>query len=266
MRLLAFTRPVPDSLAARELTHLAWTPVDLEVARAQHAEYERLLMSEGCAVSRLPAAHGLADSVFVEDTVVVLEEVAVITRPGAAARRPETSDMAAALTGIRPLTFIVEPATLDGGDVLCLGRILYVGAGARTNADGIRQLAGAVGLHGYVVRAVEARGCLHLKSAASEVAPGLVLVNPDWIDPRCFRGYRWIGVDPSEPHAANVLRIGETLVCASAYERTNARLEAAGLTITTVEVSELAKAEAGVTCCSVILSERGEDGSAWRRM
>ena len=266
MRVIAFTRPVPEALARCELTHLARAPIDLSLARAQHAGYERVLGSLGCALRRLPPAHGLADSVFVEDTAVVLDEVAVIARPGAASRRAETRGTAAALTGIRPLTFIVEPATLDGGDVLRLGRTLYVGAGARTTRDGVRQLAAAVGLHGYEVRAVEVRDCLHLKSAATEIAPGLVLVNPGWIDPHVFEAHRALPVDPAEPAAANVLRIGDTLVCASAYERTSARLEAAGLTVCPVDMSELAKAEAGVTCCSLIISGTGEEDPAWRRM
>lgn len=250
---IALTRPVPDSLAACELTHVGREPIDVMVARAQHAAYEQALASLGCEIGRLRAAHELPDSVFVEDTAVVLDEVAIVTRPGATSRRAETGAIATALATYRPVTFIVEPATLDGGDVLQLGRTLYVGVGSRTSRDGVRQLQEATGLYGYEVRAVSVSGCLHLKSAVSALAPGLVLANPAWIDVTRIEGQRVIEVDPAEPSAANVLRVGEAIVCAAACARTNARLEAAGLTIRPVEVSELAKAEAGVTCCSVIV-------------
>lgn len=251
---IALTRPVPDSLADCQLTHLSRAPIAVSVARAQHAAYERLLESLGCGVRRMPAAHELPDSVFIEDTAVVVDEVAIITRPGAASRRAETAAVAEALAAHRPVTFIVDPATLDGGDVLRLGRTLYVGVGSRTNTEGVRQLEEATGLYGYDVRTMQVDGCLHLKSAVTEIAPGLVLVNPAWIDARRLEGHRAVEIDEAEPFAANVLQIGEAIVCAAAYERTIARLEEAGVTVYPVDVSELAKAEAGVTCCSVILN------------
>jgi dimethylargininase len=253
MHFVALTRAVPDCIGECELTHLSRAPIDVEVARGQHAAYERALAALGCEVRHVPAAHDAPDSVFVEDAAIVLDEIAIITRPGALSRRKETGSVADALSGYRQLRWISEPATLDGGDVLRIDRTLYVGVGARTNHAGVRQLAGFVADFGYDVRAVDIGACLHLKSAVTELAPGLVLLNPAWIDPCTFDRSQAIHGDPSEPFAANVLRIGDTIRCASAYDRTNARLESAGLAIRAIDVSELAKAEAGLTCCSLII-------------
>jgi dimethylargininase len=251
-RRIALTRPVPDSLAACELTHVSRVPIDVAAARAEHAAYERLLVSLGCHIERLEPAHDLPDSVFVEDTAVVFDEVAIVTRPGAASRRPEIEGVAPALARYRPLVFITEPATLDGGDVLRLGRTLHVGVGARTDHEAIRQLQEATRPYGYDVRPVLVSGCLHLKSAVTAVAPDMLLANPQWIDVADLTPARVIEVDPAEPEAANALRVGDQVVCAAAYPRTIARLQAAGLRVRPLDVSELGKAEAGLTCCSVI--------------
>ena len=253
LHTVALTREVPDSLQECELTHLGRAPIDLGAARAQHAEYERALTSLGCRVVRISAAHELPDSAFVEDTAVVLDELAVITRPGAASRRDETAGVASVLEAYRPLSFLSAPATLDGGDVLRLGRTLYVGVGARTNEEGARQLDSCVRPYGYDVRRVDIAACLHLKSAVAAVAPGMVLLNPAWVDARTFERCRAIEVDAEEPFASNVLRIGDALLCAAAYPRTNARLESVGLSLRPLNVSELAKAEAGLTCSSLIV-------------
>jgi dimethylargininase len=229
-------------------------PIDVTVARAQHAEYERALALAGCEIRHVPAAHDYPDSVFIEDTAIVLDEVAIIARPGAESRRGETAAVAAVLSASRQLQLLSAPATLDGGDVLRLGRTLYLGIGARTNAAAFTQLADVVRSFGYVVRGVSVSDCLHLKSAVTELAEGLVLLNPEWVDGAAFEHHRAIEVDPSEPFAANVLRIGGTILCASSYDRTRVRLQAAGLHLRAVDVSELAKAEAGVTCCSLLLN------------
>jgi dimethylargininase len=249
---IALTRPVPDALTACQLTHLGRVPIDLARARQQHADYERTLTLLGCEVIILPVAHELPDSVFVEDTAIVLDELAVITRPGASSRRPETGAVASTLGSFRQLEFLREPATLDGGDVLRLGRTLYVGVGTRTNAAGVQQLTALVSPHGYAVRSVPVEECLHLKSAITEVAPGVVVINPEWVDGQMFPDHEIIEVAPAEPAAANVLRIGDAIVSAAAYPRTNARLAAMAV-VHAVDVSELAKAEGAVTCCSLIV-------------
>ena len=252
MPLIALTRPVPRSLEACELTHLERTPIDVVRAAAQHEAYEHALRSLGCSVLRIPASPDHPDSVFVEDTAVVLDEVAIITRPGAQSRRGETAAVAQSLSHYRELRRISEPATMDGGDVLRLGRVLYVGVGARTNGTAVEQLRGHLTPFGYEVEALDVDGCLHLKSAVTELRPGLVLINPAWVEARRFAPHQAIEVDPLEPFAANVLRIGDDVLSAAAHERTNARLRSAGLSVATVDVSELAKAEAGLTCCSLV--------------
>lgn len=257
MRHIAFTRAVGQAVGRCELTHLSRVPIDVTRARAQHAAYERALADLGCELQSIPGAPDMPDAVFVEDTAVVLDAIVVITRPGAASRRGETAAVAATLSRFRAVRALAGPATLDGGDVLRLGRTLYVGAGARTNAEGVRQLAAAAEPHGYEVRPVRVKGCLHLKSAATELAPGLVILNPAWMDPAQLQGCGVIEVDPAEPAGANVLRIGGTVLCAAAYERTNARIAAAGVAIQPLDVSELAKAEAGVTCCSLLMASDG---------
>lgn len=260
---LALTRPVSPSIARCELTHITRRPIDLELAARQLRAYEEALEAVGCEVRRLPAAPDLPDAVFVEDTAVVLDELAVLARPGAPSRRPEVSAVAEALSAWRPLQAIEPPATLDGGDVLVTGRNVYVGASSRTNREGYEQLGDLLTPHGYTVRRVEVRGCLHLKTAVTGVADGLLLVNPDWLDRDVFRGPTGptapevLEVDPEEPFGANALRIGDVVLCASACPRTAARLAAAGLQVRTVDLSELAKAEGGLTCCSLIVRRNG---------
>ncbi|MBX7120250.1 MAG: N(G),N(G)-dimethylarginine dimethylaminohydrolase [Gemmatimonadaceae bacterium] len=250
---LALTRAISPRLVDCELTHLARTPIDLARAEAQHAAYEAALRGLGCTVRRVAPAPGHADSVFIEDTAVVLDEVAVITRPGAASRRGEVPAVEAALAPLRPLARITDPGTLDGGDVLVAGRRIWIGLTGRTNAAGIAQFRDAVAPHGYSVQAVPVTGCLHLKTAVTAVDEATVLVNPAWVDPAAFAPLALLAVDPAEPMGANVLRVGDVLLYADAYPRTLARLRAHGATVTTVDASELAKAEGAVTCCSLVM-------------
>jgi dimethylargininase len=259
--LIAITREVSPSLAACELTHVERSPIDAVLASAQHRDYQRVLASLGCRVLSLEAEPALPDAVFVEDVAVVLDEVAVMTRPGAPSRRGEGDSVADILRRYRPLCAIEAPGTLDGGDVLRIGRTLYVGRSARTNADGLAQLQALVAPFGYVVRAVAIRGCLHLKSAATAVADGPVLLQPDWVDPDAFAGLRIVAVDPDEAHAANVVRIGAHVVMPACFPRTWQRLVDAGIQVTTVDVSELQKAEGAVTCCSLLFEAAGDQST-----
>ena len=253
MHRVAITREVSPSIARCELTHLAREPIDFERAREQHRAYETALERLGCAVIRLPADPSLPDSVFVEDTTVVLDDVAIIARPGAESRREEPRAVAAILGRYRDLDLLGEPATLDGGDVLRVGRTLYVGVSSRTNEAGIEQLRARA--RAYEVIAVPFSGCLHLKTAVTQVGEKLLLINSDSVAREHFRGVEFIEAD--EPFAANALLVGKSVVFPSAYPRTRSRLEGAGVAVVPVDVSELAKAEGGVTCCSVILDARG---------
>jgi len=256
MMLTALTRAVPESIGRSELTYLERAPIDVAVAREQHAQYREALAALGCTLHELPPEPTLPDSVFVEDTAVVLPELAVITRPGAPSRQPETRSIAQALQAWRPLKSIEAPGTLDGGDVLCLGATIFVGESTRTNPDGIRQFREIVAPYGYGVQVVAVSGCLHLKSAVTRVGEAEVLLNPAWIDPSIFEGFGRIEVHRDEPAAANALWTGGTILLPSGFPLTRRKIERAGREVMTVNSSELAKAEGGLTCCSLLVSSR----------
>ena len=250
----AIVREISASIGNCEISFVSREPIDVELARQQHHAYQQALVELGCHLIALPAEDALPDAVFVEDVALVLEEVAVMTRPGAPSRRAEGTTVAAALGAYRPLMTIEAPGTLDGGDIMRIGKTIYVGQSARSNAAAVDQLQALLAPHGYRVEAVPMRDCLHLKSAVTAVADDTLLVNPQWLVGESFAGFRRIEVDPAEPHAANALRIGDTLVYPSCFPRTLARLQAAGIAVRTVDVSELQKAEGAVTCCSLVFS------------
>lgn len=251
---IALTRSVPPSIVNCELTHLNREPINFARAAEQHGLYERALVALGCTIQRLPSLSDMPDSVFVEDTALVLPEIAIIARPGAASRRLEVTSVADALRPHGPLAFIESPGTLDGGDVLAIGSTIYVGESTRTNAEGIRQLADLVSAYGYAVRPVKVSACLHLKSAVTRVAEDVILLNTAWVDSSSFKGMHQIEVHPGEPFAANALRIGDHVIYSGTYDQTRRRLEENGINVHLVETDELQKAEGGVTCCSIVVT------------
>lgn len=257
-RRIAITRGVSPSLARCELTHLEREPIDVGVAEEQHRAYEALLTKLGVQVKHLPAEAEFPDSVFVEDAAIVLDEVAVIMRPGAASRRGETDSIARALETYRPLVHVQAPGEIDGGDVLTIGRKVYVGESTRTTAAAVAQLRELLEPHGYDVVAVPVRGALHLKSGVTAVAEDAVLINRQWVDADVFAGYRLIDVDPAEPGSANALRIGEFVVYATGFPKTRQRLQQQGIHPELVDASELAKAEGALTCCSLVFEVTSE--------
>ena len=254
--LVAITREISPAIARCELTHLPRAPIELAVARAQHAGYEKCLAQAGCRVTRLAADSDQPDCVFIEDAAVVFPELAIIMRPGAVSRRPETPAVAEALRPYRQLAHIEAPGTMDGGDVLVAGRRVFVGISARTNFDAVRQLRAILAPHGYAVETIAVTGCLHLKSAVTRIGENLLLVNPNWLPLEPFASFDRIEIDPREPMAANALRAGDQIIVAAAYPRTRDRIERHGLPadsrLRTIDVSELAKAEGALTCCSLI--------------
>jgi dimethylargininase len=252
-QVTALVRAPTADLERCELTHLERVPIDVARARSQHRRYVDLLSELGVAIEWLTALPAHPDAVFVEDMAVVLPEVAVIAHSGAASRRGEAPSVAAALGAHRPLRWIEPPGHLDGGDVLRIGRSILVGCAGRSDAEGVTALAGAVSEFGYKVRAVQAAGCLHLKSACTFIPPATVLANPQWIDSGWFDGVNVIAVDEREPHAANTVTLSGTTLVSAAYPRTTDRLRRAGIRTTAVDVSELHKAEAGLTCMSLII-------------
>jgi dimethylargininase len=250
--LFALTREVGPTIARCALTFLEREPIGVERARKQHACYERLLEALGVKLIALPAEADLPDAVFVEDTAVVVGEVAVMTRPMLESRRQEVRSVAEVLSPFRPLLCIETPGTLEGGDVVGIGRTLYVGLSRRTNEEGAEQLAKLLAPWDYEVRKVAVRGCLHLKTGCTHLGDGAVLANLDCIDTSAFDGMRVLAVPDGEDGAANTLRIGETVVLSASFPRTRALLEAEGMCTAPIDVSELEKAEAGVTCCSIL--------------
>ena len=251
---IAITREVSPNMHLCELTHLAREVIDVGAAKKQHAEYVNLLIEFGFDILSLPAEPDYPDSVFVEDAAVVFDELAVIMRPGAESRRGEVDSIAQVLEPHRDLRYIETPGTLDGGDVLRVGKSIYVGVSERSNQTGISQLKSIVADFGYTVSSVEMQDCLHLKSAVTQVGKNTLLINPEWVNPDVFSDFDLIEVDPSEPFGANALLLGEFVVYPSEYLRTQKRLQDQGIELKTVDVSEIAKAEGGVTCCSLIIN------------
>ncbi|MGC0774961.1 MAG: arginine deiminase family protein [Candidatus Acidiferrum sp.] len=250
--LAAITRAVSPAIVNCELSFIPRQPINLQIARAQHRAYEQLLEKLGAHVVSLPAEPDLPDSMFVEDPAIVLDELAVIFPLGAESRRPEAASLAQALSKFRKLEHVTLPGTLEGGDILRIDRKLFVGLTKRSNAEGIRQLAAILGPHNYEVIAVPVTGCLHLKSAVTLLGRDTLLANRAWFDASPFSGYDWIDVDPAEPHAANALALGETVIFPASFPRTRERIAARGFHVAPLDISELQKAESGLTCSSLI--------------
>ena len=250
--LIAVTRPISPSFADGERTHIEREPIDLNAANLEHRAYEDALRGLGASIVHAPDAPDQPDAVFVEDAALVLDEVAVITRPGAPSRRPETIGIAEVLGTYRELRHLEAPATLDGGDVLRLGRVLYVGQSQRTNANAVSQLQSLLKPWAYRVVPVEVTGCLHLKSAVTAVGEKRLLINRAWIDAGAFDADELIDVASEEPFGANALLVRESVIYPAHLTRTAERLERCGVNVIRTACSEIAKAEGAVTCCSLV--------------
>jgi dimethylargininase len=258
---IAVMRGVPPTLAYGERSFREREPIDLERAVAQHAAYAELLRTLGLEVVELAADPAFPDCCFVEDVAVVLDEVALLTRPGALSRRGEVQGVEAALARYRPIETTPPPATLEGGDVLRVGHTLYVGHSARTDEAGIARLAAVAEPLGYRVVRVAVTGCLHLKSAVTALDAQRLLVNRAWLDPSPFRGLELVDVAPEEPGAANVLRVAGLVIAHPGFPRTLERVASLGYLVRPLDVSEFLKAEAALTCKSLLLSAGGSGGA-----
>jgi len=255
----ALTQDVSPALARCELTFLEREPIDAARASAQHRAYGDALAALGLDVVRLPADPAFPDSCFVEDVAVVVDEVAVMTSPGAPSRRGELPAVEAALARDRTIARIAPPARLDGGDVMVVGRRVFVGRSPRTDPAGAAALGAALRPYGYEVIAVPVTGALHLKTAVTPLDAGTLLVNPAWLDAAPLAGFDLVPVDPGEPFAANVLSVAGRVIAHSGFPRTLDVLDARGYALLPVDVSEFLKAEAGVTCKSIVYSSPGRD-------
>ena len=251
--VIAITREVSSRFNECEITHIDRTPIDLDIARKQHHEYVQTLAKIGCQIIELDEEQDLPDSVFVEDTAFILPEVAVITRPGADSRKPETESIIQALSSHRPLVHVVAPATVDGGDVLVLGKNIFIGMSTRSTPEAVTQLQGFLDNYGYTVVGVKLTDCLHLKTAVTRVDDNTLLINKNWVSPEHFTGFDLIDVDSSEPFAANCLPVKDVIIYPTTFPNTQKKLEQKGFKIVNVNLDELAKAEGAVTCCSLII-------------
>jgi dimethylargininase len=250
----AIVRQISRSLAACELLYVPRTHFDLALAQQQHAAYIHALQSAGLSVEIVPEEPDLPDATFVEDTAIILDELAILCRLGNKSRSPEPERIAPHLQSSRTLFNIRAPGTLEGGDVLRIGKKLYVGLSTRTNPEGIRQLAEIVSPYGYKIIPVDVKGCLHLKTAITAPTENLLFANPAWIDTTPFTNLKIINVPPAEPWAANTLPVNKKVLIAASAPRAAELLSRQGLSVEALDISQLQKAEAGLTCLSLIFA------------
>lgn len=254
--LRAITHTLSPQMSACELTFISRETIDLARAQAQHQAYCQTLEKWGVTVETLTGNADYPDACFVEDTAVVLDELAILCCPGAASRRPETPLIARALAPWREVLPITLPATLDGGDVLRVGKTLLVGESTRTNSLGIQTLAELIRPYGYRVIPLIPRGSLHLKTVCTALDDETLILSPDSLDTTNLAGFRLIETAAGEAAAANVLRVGETICVQAGCPETLARIQALGYTCEVIDTSELAKAEGALTCLSLIFETR----------
>ncbi|MBK8285479.1 MAG: dimethylargininase [Ahniella sp.] len=245
----------PGNMAAAELTFMHRDPIDAALAELQHTAYRTALAAVTLAQIDLPALDGHADATFVEDTLLAFPEIFVLCRPGAVSRQGEVDSIAAALPKDRPLVRLAAPVTIDGGDVLRIGKTVYVGLSTRTNSAAITALTETLQPSGYEVVAVNVPGALHLKTAVTSPAPGLVVINRNWVDADVFAGFEQIHVSADEPFSGNTLPVGDRVFVQGLHPRTAEQLARRGIAVQLLDISEFAKAEAGLTCMSVVIPE-----------
>ncbi|MEO5568313.1 MAG: dimethylargininase [Gemmatimonadaceae bacterium] len=252
MKIIAITRKPSPRLEAGERTHIGRDAIDIARALSQHDGYRATLARLGAEVSRLDDADECPDGVFVEDTALVLDEAALLMRPGAESRRGEVPGIGEALAKYRELARVESPATIDGGDIVVAGKRIFVGRSARTNSAGIASLGGLTKQFGYTVHGVRMHGCLHLKSGCTALPDGRILINRSWIDASDLPACDFVDVPREEPWGGDVAFVGDAVLAAAAYPRTIETLAGEGYEVCAVDVSEFAKAEGGVTCMSLI--------------
>jgi dimethylargininase len=253
-RMLALTHLPSPKMADCLLTFVARSAIDYGRALEQHAGYCRMLRECGLEVRTLEVNRELPDCTFVEDLAVVLDEVTIVARPASAARRDETPGIEAELRRYRALEHVAAPATLEGGDVLRVGRTLLVGLSSRTSAAGAAALAAEIARYGYRVRTVSVRDCLHLKTACTALPDGRLLVNPAWLEVEALNGFGLVTVPEAEPWGANVVCLNNCVCAAAEHVQTADLVRRLGFDVHAVELDEFAKAEGGVTCLSLLVA------------
>ncbi len=250
---LAITRLPASSLDGCKLTYLTRTPVDPARVRAQHAAFRNVLAECGARVITLDADEARPDGVFIEDTAIVLDEVAIIASMGTYERRAETPAVEEELARHRSIEWIDTPALIEGGDVLRIGRTLYVGRTSRTDDAGIEALRKSVTKYDYRVVPVKVEGCLHLKTGCTSLDEETILINPEWIDQGAFEGFSILPVPDAEPWGACALPVGRSICLSAAYPLTERLVRDRGHSVVTTDISELHKMEGGMTCLAMVI-------------
>jgi dimethylargininase len=250
--MIALTHLPSPHLERCQLTFLGRTPVDYDRAVQQHRDYCRVLDACGVPVRTLDVNRHLPDCAFIEDVAIVLDELAVLASMGAESRRLEPAGIEPELRPFRKIFRVEAPATIEGGDVLAVGRTLLAGLSSRTNAAGVDALEAIVRPKGYSVVRVPVHHCLHLKTACTALDGRRLLVNPAWLDVQALKGWDLVRVPEGEPWAANTLPVGRHVCLAAAHVRTADLLDGLGFQVRTIDLSEFAKTEGGVTCLSLL--------------
>ena len=254
--MIALTRRPASSLVNCEVGYVPRKGIDLHLAFQQHESYCRALRKMGVAVEVLPPEEAFPDSVFIEDNAIILDELAVVTSMGAPSRQGEPALLLPVLARHRRLVTISPPATIEGGDVLRMGKRLYVGVSTRTNQAGVEALRAIAEPLGYGVTPIGIQACLHLKTACTSLDDETLLVNPAWLDSDALEPFRLLHVLPEEPFGANVLRLPGGVLIQASSPLTRDLIEARGYATTCVELGEFSKADAGPTCLSLLISSQ----------
>ncbi len=250
--LRALTHKVSSRISECQLTFRERTPIDYVTAARQHEAYEAKLIEVGATVTALSENDQYPDASFVEDTAVVLDEVAVICSMGAASRRGEPALIARELCKYRELAYVSLPATIEGGDVLRVGTRILIGISSRTNGNGVRAFTRIVEPFGYEVIPIPVKGSLHLKSGCTAIDDETLFVNPQWFDREGLSDFQLISTPPDEPESANVLKVGSTVCVQEGFPQTVDLVQQIAERVEVIDMSELRKAEAGLTCCSIL--------------
>jgi dimethylargininase len=253
--MLAITHVPSPNMDQCVRTYIGHAPIDYDRAVRQHEAYCRLLRQCGADVRTLDVNRQLPDCAFVEDTAIVLDEVAVLCSMGHPARHAEPAGIEPELRKYREVQRVEAPATIEGGDVLRVGRTLLVGVTARTNPAGVSALQAVARRYGYTVVPVPVQQCLHFKSACTALPDQSLLVNPAWLDLPALRGFKLVSVPDEEPDAANVVVVGPGVIAAASHPRTAEVIRQLGFAVQTLDLSEFAKAEGCVTCLSLLFQE-----------
>ena len=253
--MIALTHVPSPGMEKGERTHIAPEVIDYHRALRQHVGYCRMLAGLGVQVRTLAVNRNMPDSVFIEDTAVVFDELAVLASMGVESRRAEPGGNEPVLREYREVHRIEAPATLEGGDVVQVGRTILVGLSSRTNRAGVEALKNIVSPYGYRIISVTVGQCLHLKTACTALPDGTLLVNPELLDMNALMGFDCVPITREEPWAADTLSIGPRVCMPAEHVRTAELIRKRGFEVVTVELSEFAKAEGGITCLSLLLND-----------